>query len=288
MLEKTSYILFSFVILAVALLAAPRAALSKDKKFKPDEVVARHLEAIGTSEARSKIQSRVVNGVVEVRFRLGSTGLLNGTSHIISKGNHSAVMMNFSALDYPGEYLAFDGDHVTAGYLKPGVRSPLGDFVYTHQVLMKEGLLGGVLSSAWALLELEERKPKLKTRQKKVDGVQYQELEYQRRKGPRDIKVKLFFDRESFQHVRTEHRLRIPAAMGFNPNESARMRDTIFLLLERFEDFREVDGCTLPHKYTIDFSVEGQGSTFMATWAITANEMVHNQEIEDKYFVSNR
>ena len=288
MLRKTSSVLFSFLILAVAILDAPRSALGKDKKFKPDEVVAKHLDAIGTPEARSKVQSRVVNGVCEVRFRLGSTGLLSGTSHVISKGNRSAIMMNFSALDYPGEYLAFDGKSVTAGYIKPGVRSPLGDFTYTHQVLMKEGLLGGVLSSGWALLEVEERRPRLKTRKKKVEGVEYQELEYQRRKGPRDIKVKMFFDQESFQHVRTEHRLRIPAAMGFNPDQSAGMRDSIFLLLERFEDFKEVDGCTLPHKYTIDFSVEGQGSTFMATWTVTASEMVHNQEIEDKYFVSSR
>ena len=48
--------------------------------------------------------------------------------------------------------------------------------------------------------------------------------------------------------------------------------DSYFLLSEEFADFKEVDGMTLPQRYTIGFSSEGQTRTFLAYWTLEAEQ----------------
>lgn len=82
----------------------------------------------------------------------------------------------------------------------------------------------------------------------------------------------LFFELETFHHIRTEYRLHT-------------VRDQYDLLSEDFADFKEVDGMMLPQRYTISFSSEGGGrSAFLAHWIFDAKQWIHNGQIDSLIF----
>lgn len=57
------------------------------------------------------------------------------------------------------------------------------------------------------------------------------------------------------------------------------------LLREQFEDFREADELTLPHRYTIYYSNESDsGSTYIGHWAIEVEHWQHNTQINPELF----
>jgi len=62
------------------------------------------------------------------------------------------------------------------------------------------------------------------------------------------------------------------------------MRDSIYLLVEKFGDFKTVDGLTLPHSYDLSFTIEGQNATLYTTWSFAASKMAHNDDIDAKLF----
>ncbi|PYV19960.1 MAG: hypothetical protein DMG07_00715 [Acidobacteria bacterium] len=266
-------------------LALAAGATAKDDKPKPDQLVASHLAALGSAEKRAAVKSRAATGTVQVVFRLGAQGQLSGPAALLSVGHKARINWAFNQLEYPGEQFGFDGSRVTVGLVRPGVRSNLSEFIYQFDYLLKEGLLGGVLATGWALLEVPERQPKLDvTGLKKIEGKQLHELRYRPRRGAGDMQVTLYFDPESWRHVRTQYRLVIPARMGATPAESAGQRETVSMVVEEFGDFKEVDGLTLPHSYRLQYTIEGQRSTFLADWKMVVQQLLHNQEIDPKFF----
>jgi hypothetical protein len=54
--------------------------------------------------------------------------------------------------------------------------------------------------------------------------------------------------------------------------------------VEQFDNFKEVDGLTLPHACRLDFTIEGQSSTLMTEWDIAVAQIAHNQQIDPKHF----
>ena len=159
-------------------------SLAKSPTIRAEDVVARHLASIGTPEARAAVKNRVATGIAQVVFRLGGHGQLPGKCNVISEGRKVHFEMDFSALGYRGEQFAFDGEKTTVGQVQPGQRSPLSDFVYTYNVILREGFLGGTLSTAWPLLDLTGRQPELDyTGLKKIEGKQLHGLKYKAKKG---------------------------------------------------------------------------------------------------------
>ncbi len=55
--------------------------------------------------------------------------------------------------------------------------------------------------------------------------------------------------------------------------------DSIYVLIEKFDDFKKVGAMTLPHSYTMDYSVEGQGHTFIAKWTMKAVQWAFNRDL---------
>jgi hypothetical protein len=183
--------------------------------------------------------------------------------------------------------LAYDGNRVTVGQVRPGQRSNLSGFVYQYDMLLKEGLLGGTTTTAWALLSTSERQPKLNySGLKKYEGRQLHELKYRAKKGGSDLNVSLYFDPETFRHVNTQIRLIQPAIMASNPADSAGQRDTIYTIVEHFGDFKEVDSLNLPHAYKIVLTIEGQRQTILYEWNLTFDQAAHNQEFDPSLFTT--
>ena len=110
------------------------------------------------------------------------------------------------------------------------------------------------------------------------------EVGYRPRKGSSDLKVSLFFDPETFRHVRTKYSFEIGATIGTREN-SNQNTETYYSLTEDFDDFREVDGLTLPHKYRMQFSVESRSGSALHDWTVMIKKIEHNTKIDDVVFV---
>jgi hypothetical protein len=274
--------------LLVALIASATfgpAASARDK-LKPEEVVAKHLEAVGAAETRDSVKTRIISGTAVATFRSPGTGQVSGLAVLASEGEKNLLGMTFgtSNNNYPQEKLGFDGNDVSASYLRPGVRSPLGNFLLTHKAVVKQGLIGGVLSQAWPLYDLAGKKPKLEyAGTKKVGDRQAYELKYIPRGGS-DLSVVLYFDAETFQHVRTEYTRTVVAQIGSTPETSANQSETRYRMVEDFSDFRKEGGMTLPHKYKIYLETTGQGGTFKADWELELSRFAFNQRIDPNSF----
>ncbi len=171
-----------------------------------------------------------------------------------------------------------------AAFVTPGVRSVLGNFLMTHDLIFKQGLMGGTLSSAWPLLDLATRSSQLEyAGTKKVDGRTLHELKYLPRGGS-DLKVTLFFDQETFQHVRTEYERVIPASIGDRSYTNVQQREISYKMVEEFSLFKPEGGLNLPHIYMIKLAVDTQNGTFLADWVIKLTQFDFNQKIDQSAF----
>ena len=257
----------------------------QDKKLTADEVVARHLEALGAKEARAAVTNRIVSGPVKYIIRLGGGGQLDGGGGMISSGSKFRYTMKFPNPEYPVEQMAFDGERAESAFLPNGGRSPLSLFLNQQPLPLKEGLFGGVLSTAWPLGRMEQQQPKLEYRGlKKIDGRELQSLGYRARKGSSDLKVTLYFDSATFRHVRSEYKFEVGARIGEGPNDSTRIQESYYVLTEDFDDFRAVDGLNLPYKYRVQLSVNTSGGSLLRDWALTVDQISHKVAIEEGVF----
>lgn len=286
-----------------------RTAGAKDKKLKPEEVVARHLESLGSSEALSAAKSRTIKGVAAVRRPIGVIPNVlpepekrTGTSNFLfaSTERNIAMAMQFYDKNYPDDHFVFDGKNVRVSTTIVGLnalagisiqpsmgrggsspfsamrsfdntRSLLGNFLALHSGVMREGLLGGTLSTAWALLDAPGRKFKLKYKLVDQDGVKLHQLEYRpkSRRYLNAMEIRLFFDFETYRHVMSEY-----VFMGqVDPN---------YFLLEKFGNFRDEGGIILPHSYSIEFNA--YRSAHPTLWVFEVAQVLHNTPIDPELF----
>jgi hypothetical protein len=284
-------------------LSSTQSPPAQNKKLTSEELVARHLDSVGTAEARSKASTRVSSGDAKFIVRLGGSANVDGAAMMVSSGAKLRFGIRLPLNEYPGEDMAFDGAKAATGFLPQGRRSQLSAFLSSQNLPLKEGLIGGTLSTAWPLLRMDQTQPKLDYRGlKKVDGRQLHEVSYRPRKGSGDLKVSLFFDPETFRHVRTRYSFEVGASIGTRENSNMNT-ESYYSLTEDFDDFRAIDGLTLPHKYKLQLSVQGNSAAAVVSasptiqalpnnppsllhdWTLTINKVEHNQKIDDPVFV---
>jgi hypothetical protein len=251
-----------------------------------DELVAHHLDALGSAQARSDAKTRVAQGTAEFKILVGGAGTLDGKSVFVSQGAKLHFMMKFPNNDYRGEQFIFNEDKVeVSSATARQSRSALGGFLYTQDVVLREGLWGGVLSTAWPLLDLEKHKAKVSfDGLKKLDGQDLYELRYQPRKNT-DLEIRLYFDPETCRHVETVYTLNISPSVVNSETANARQQESRFRLEERFSDFKTVDGLTLPTEYTIHFTQELQtGRTTVSEWKLQETDLANNTALDERNF----
>ncbi|MFN2412352.1 MAG: hypothetical protein ABR535_04760 [Pyrinomonadaceae bacterium] len=109
--------------------------------------------------------------------------------------------------------------------------------------MLKEGLLGGSLSTAWPLLHAD-RKAKIDYEGKKaINDKETIVLTYAPRGGS-DLSIKLYFEEGTYRHVRSEYILVRAAAQGATVDTSAGQSGTIYRLVEDFSVFRKIGEMT--------------------------------------------
>ncbi len=242
-----------------AVLLAAGVASAADK-LKPEQLVKLHLEeAFGPAEARAR--GRTVRGTAQLASRAIGEGLLGGAFLLASDALSSRLFVQFGANAYEGETFAFDGKDVAVGFgQRPtGKRSVLGAFVAANDVILREGLLGGVLNASWPLLALDARQPKLSyDGLKKFDGRDLHRLSYRAKKGQNELTIQLFFDPETYRHVASAYAASLAQSMGLTPAESSQQSDQYFRLEERFADFERAMGLTLPKTWALRYEASSR------------------------------
>ncbi len=284
-----------FVLAAVALTAvfAPFSSLAADK-LKPEEIVAKHLESIGTAEARAKITNRIVGGSVTATFTEPQVNQFQGQAVLASEGEMSLINMQFTNSNYPQETLSFNGKTVNVGFARAGVRTNLGDLIWTYKPLIKAGIMGGELSQAWPLYDLAGRKPKLSGGgTKKVGSKDAYEISLVPRGGS-DMEIKVYFDTQTFQHVRTEYSLVVRPSVGLTVDSNKSQQPSRYKMIEEFGEFKKEGDLTLPHTYKITLEMDRSGNlgvatavslnTFRGNWAMTLDQFGFNQPIPPETF----
>lgn len=275
--------LISVLVISLPLLSSASSS-SVTEKIRAEEVVAKHLESIGSAKARAAITTRIISGTSQVIFRTPPPGQAVGRAVLASEGVKCLLGMSFPTPIYPREELGFNGTSFVAAFATPGVRSVLGNFLMTHDLIFKQGLMGGTLSSAWPLLDLATRSSQLEyAGTKKVDGRTLHELRYLPRGGS-DLKVTLFFDQETFQHVRTEYERVIPASIGDRSYTNVQQKEISYKMVEEFSLFKSEGGLNLPHIYMIKLAVDTTNGTFLAEWVIKLTQFDFNQKIDQSAF----
>jgi hypothetical protein len=267
--------------------------------MNPQKLVAAHAASIGSPALLAKVQSRTSVGSAEVNFRQGTTGFMKGTSVFVSQGPKLALRLQFQDLNYPGEHFAYDGKTTSFKTITPGVKSPIAHFLFRHDKIIKEGLFGGSMNSAWPLLDVSNKNADMKYRKTKIENIELYELEYHPRNGFGNMKIRMYFDMKTFQHVRTEYKVqeRDDASNGNDGADPGSQVGTIgqarpdsfYTLIEKFEDYKKVGGLTLPHRYLLEYRVEGIGASFIGHWKIDIKTWAVNvPNLDPSFFLAEK
>jgi len=253
---------------------------------KPEDLLAHHLDSIGTREVRNGVKSRVVEGAATYKLLVGGSGAIEGKSVFASEGQKAHILLKVAAQQYHGEQFIWNGSKSSiAGTYNDKTRSEFGDFLLGEDAPLREGLLGGVLNTTWPLLDLDGRNAKVSSEGvKSVDGYQLIALRYKPKKSS-DLSIMLYFDPETFHHVMTVYSASRAAGLGRVEAQSARQNETRYRIEERFSDFKTADGLSLPTHYDLRFTFEAQsGFTKTVEWDVTTRQVVNNPGLDPRNF----
>ena len=138
----TAKLLLTLLLLLIVTVPTSSRLRFDEDDLTAEEVIAKHLDAIGTSETRAAITSRVILGTVLATARIGGSGQAEGQAVLASRGNNSLVGMAFTVPNYPYEKVEYNGKKLTVAELTPGVRSELGKFFMAHEIAVQRRIIG--------------------------------------------------------------------------------------------------------------------------------------------------
>jgi maltooligosyltrehalose synthase len=270
--------------LCVLSLALILATSTLAQKMTVQELVSKHLESIGTKEKLDAVKERMAIGISEFESKFPSKKT-NGKAVIASRGDDYMFLVSLNSQEYPFERIGYFQNRVNLPWVTAGTRSPLGTFVAEHEKMLTTGVFTGTLSGAWALQDenLNGAKTKLAGK-KKVDDREAYVLEFwPKGMDSAEFTIRMFFDTETFRHLRTEYRHVI------NPSQDTfgrlgRQAGVRQGLTETFSDFKTVDGLTLPYKYDAHYTTESNSGTYEFFWRLALQQHLLNPNLDANFF----
>lgn len=252
-------------------------------EMKPEQIIAKHLDSIGSKEKRDAIKNRMAIGTSDFESKLPSRKT-SGKSIIVSELKDLMILSSFASGEYPYEKIGYFKGSVNIPLAWLSSRSPLGTFVADHSVLLTEGLLTGSISSVWRLLDPQFEKGRIESvGTKKVNGRNAYVLRYYPKTNSGDFSVKMYFDAETFHHLRTEYRDAVPGAapsFGVLGDQFG----AVVQLTEDFGDFKKTDNLTFPHTYKIAYTLNSNRGTYEMEWNFKIEQYRFNEKLKENFF----
>lgn len=291
------------------ILGLSSAAVAADN-LTIDQLLARHRAAIGSEQALKAVNSRVAEGTSTYQVLSGGSGTIEGKATVVSQGRNLREVWKYNTSEYRGEDFLSNGDKVQV--LKGALdsrskadpkRSLLGSFLWTQTTVLRDGLFGGTLSTAWPLLAESLRDAKLSYEGlKTIDGVPLHEVLYKAKKS-QDAEIRLYFEPETFRHVLTVASMNISPQLltgtailegdfigrerqivtGGSDVMNARQQTIRYRLEQRFGAFQQFDGLTLPTECTMHFSGEGYAGAEVS-YKLKFDNVMHNISLDPRNF----
>lgn len=284
---QSAVITFCFTV-AVCLGATVLAGAQE--RISADDIVSKHLEALGGASQRDPSRSRTIRGNSIMTLKTGGSGQASGPAAMMSHIEAVFLDAKFASPDYPFEQIMFDGRKLGVKQFRPGARSPLGEFFLAYDEVFKEGLVGGTLSSNWAMLHVAKRRPKLKVEKTaQIDGRDAYKVRFDPRRNS-DLQISLYFDAETFRHIRTEYERSVAAQsarIGATNTQSSAQQETRFRVVESFSDFVSAAGMSLPKTYTVEYSIFSR-SPILIEWAFNWSEFSFNETLDFQSLFSDK
>jgi hypothetical protein len=268
------------------------SARAQEPKLTVAQILAKHLETLASAETRAAAKTRASEWTVHYVVKMGGQGMAEGKSVFITEGRKLALGMRFPVPEYAGEYFVFDGEKWDTARRTTELRSPLADLVLDNGEILRDGLLGGVLSTAWPLLNLAGDTAKLRYDGiKKIEGVALHRVSYTPDRVTNGMQIFLFFDPQTFRHVKTIYLLEIqPGSQPVQYTRNADVRYTPssrYKLEEDFSDFKQFYGFTLPTKWKLRYTWEpsSRGGETMIDWELVMARVANNEPVDPKTFL---
>lgn len=259
----------SFLLIAIVVLGG--LASVEAQKPSPQEIMAKNVASICKPADMGIAKLRMAIGASMYSLKEPPTRT-SGRAVLASDGNEMALFATFSMRDYPQERVGLFSDKVEAPTLDIGQKSALGSFLTRYDKYMTDRIFGGTVFSTWMFMNPDAIKGKLENEgKKKVGDREAWVLKYTPKGGlGADSYIRIYIDAENFHHLRTVYRqgqtdqgFSNTTSMGANAggNWGGEMASNGHTLTEDFSDIREVDGITLPHKYSIVLFTDGSAGS---------------------------
>ncbi len=273
-IKPNSKLLFAVLLSALAI----NTVNSQD--LKAEEIVAKHLDSLGTKQKRDEVKTRIASGTSSIESKLPSIST-SGKAIVVSDASNLFYLSSFSSKEYPFEKIGIFSEKISLPFVIAGARSPLGAFIADHSKLLSDGLFTGTMSTMWGL---QSPKGKLEmVGKKKVDGQEMYVLNYFPKGGGESFSIRLFFDASNFQHLRTEYRDTL-SAQHKKAGVLGDQTGVIISMTEIFGDYKDEAGLTLPHSYRIKYMTDSNAGTYEWTWGITVSQYFFNQKLDPGFF----
>ncbi|PYS88651.1 MAG: hypothetical protein DMF62_09160 [Acidobacteria bacterium] len=257
---------------------------SNAQELKAEEIVAKHLASIGKADVRALVSNRVVTGLSQFTSKLPETKG-GGKAVIVSDKENLYFMISLNSKEYPNDKVGFFKDKVSLPFVTAGARSPLGAFIADHKKLLDNGLFLGSMTERWVLLNPHYYGGKIKNAgSKEINGRKAYCIQFfPSDGGSTEFFIRLYFDAETFYHLRTEyHHVISPRQDTFGV--LGRQAGTILDLVEYYGDFQTVEGLTLPYSYQVDFKTASTSGTFEYSWGVKVAGYYYNQKLAPDFY----
>lgn len=249
-------------------------AFAQDQKLTGDQIIDKHLAAVGGKEALAKIKSRIAIGTVKKENDPGIKMAIMSEAP-----NRVSAVFVFGKYDWQ---LTFDGNKAFVRPLFPRAMSQVQD---KYQDMLSSGLMFNTISLYNLLTQGEASGAKFEAKgvKKIKDRVAYV-VEVKR---PQGGSARLYFDAETFMWVRTEYgKVGFSKPMQEFTNASVPHSEDEVSMDFYFEnsDFRDVDGVKLPYKYELAITYPQLHNKMSGPIFGTITEYRHNEPIDPKMF----
>lgn len=271
---------FAASFFSIAVLAAASSA----QNLKPQEIIDKHLAAIGTREKRDSIKTLMAVGLSEFESKVPLVKG-GGKAILVSDPEDLFFVLSLNSREYPFEKVGFFGDKVSLPYSFAGTRSLLGHFLAENSKILSDGLFSGIMSLRWPLFGLDKRKVRIESGgTKKIGGKKMNVLEFNPAgAASSELKTRLYFDSETYNHVRSEYRREISVG-NVTFGQANQQGTSILVLTEEFSDFKNEDGLNLPHSYRVTFQSNSNSSDYENSWGMKVSQYYFNQQLASDFF----
>lgn len=275
------------ILISLTLLFFNIAPAQDNSKIKPEDIVAKHLDSIGAREVLAASANRLFQGKSQARITQSSINTVQGKSLLASTADSNLMQMLFEAVDasdYSREQISFNGKKLTIPFNTESRRSALGDFIFNYPEIVKQSLFGGTLFSSWALTNKDNKISKLQYEGK--DRIAGQEAVVLRvfPRGGSSLNIKLYFDAQTFRHLRTVYSRIVTPQGVISDDVSWRQSETRYKLVEDFSSYKQINGLNLPTVYKITYSLETQTSAHEFEWLLSFSRFSFNQQMQADLF----